>query len=130
MNQREPFKYPQWQEPLFNAVNEIDPNQLRIKVQTAEELIEARLKALSGRFNSQEHSALLDAVRTLRALRQENRKRDLNARRRTSLDFPTLALLRFPRRYPGCKCKKYRRRRTCRLKAFKKPNILGKFTDR
>jgi hypothetical protein len=63
------LKYPEWQEPLFNALIEYHPRKLPIKLQTAEDAISARLN-LSDRISPEERQALTDAMRTIQVFKK------------------------------------------------------------
>jgi hypothetical protein len=65
------LRYPQWQEPLLQAVMETKPNSLTGKIQIAETAISQRLIELdSNPTSKEERVALSDAVSTLRVLKR------------------------------------------------------------
>ena len=65
------LRYPQWQEPLLQAVMETKPDSLLEKIQIAETAISQRLRELEGNPGSKEERvALRDAVSTLRVLKR------------------------------------------------------------
>ncbi len=59
------LKYPQWQEPLHDAVLEFDPVRLRLKLQKAEQAIANRLRQLSFEYANPEESRSLNDGRYL-----------------------------------------------------------------
>ena len=64
------LRYPQWQEPLLQAVMETKPDSLMEKIQIAESAISQRLRELDSNPSSKEEwVALSDAVSTLRVLK-------------------------------------------------------------
>jgi len=57
------LKYPQWQEPLAEAICEFNPEHLRQKVQRAEEAIVRRIEELAfDPPNGREGQALVDEL--------------------------------------------------------------------
>ena len=57
------LKYPQWQEPLAEAICEFNPERLRQKLQRAEEAIVRRTEELAfDPPNGREGQALVDAL--------------------------------------------------------------------
>jgi hypothetical protein len=65
------LRYPQWQEPLLQAVMETKPDSLIEKIQIAETAISQRLRELdSDPASKEERVALSDAVLTLRVLKR------------------------------------------------------------
>jgi hypothetical protein len=66
------LKYPQWQEPLAAAILEFNAQQLRGKVQKAEELITYRIKELpSVTGNEEERRLLFDGLSIIRSLKKD-----------------------------------------------------------
>jgi len=66
------LKYPQWQEPLFEAILEFKPQQLREKIQKAEEAIGRRFEELAfDTPNAHERRALLDGLNLLRSVKKD-----------------------------------------------------------
>ena len=71
------LKFPEWQEPLRDAILERDPQQLADKTQKIEALIRARLQqlrmAISGDSESRtEEQALMDALNVIRIVLKHN----------------------------------------------------------
>jgi len=71
------LKFPEWQEPLRDAILERDPQQLADKTQKIEALIRARLQqlrmAISGDSESRtEEQALMDALNVIRIVLKDN----------------------------------------------------------
>ena len=65
------LKYPQWQEPLAEAICEFDPEHLRQKVQRAEEAIVRRIEELTfDPPNGCEGQALVDGLELLRIVKK------------------------------------------------------------
>jgi hypothetical protein len=65
------LRYPQWQEPLLQAVMETKPDSLMGKIQITETAISQRLRELdSNPASKEERVALSDAVSTLRVLKR------------------------------------------------------------
>jgi hypothetical protein len=65
------LRYPQWQEPLLQAVMETRPDSLLGKIQIAETAISQRLRELDSEpASKEERVALSDAVSTLRVLKR------------------------------------------------------------
>lgn len=64
------LKYPEWQEPLLEAILERDPKQLAEKTKKIETLIRERLQQLrtegEARNRSVEEQALIDALNVVR----------------------------------------------------------------
>ena len=66
------LKYPQWQEPLAEAICEFDPEHLRQKVQRAEEAIVRRIEELAfDPPNGREGQALVDGLELLRIVKKD-----------------------------------------------------------
>ena len=66
------LKYPQWQGPLVAAILEFNAQQLRGKVQKAEELITYRIKELpSVTRNEEERRLLFDGLSIIRSLKKD-----------------------------------------------------------
>jgi hypothetical protein len=66
------LKYPQWQEPLAEAICEFNPEHLRQKVQRAEEAIVRRIEELSfDPPNGREGQALVDGLELLRIVKKD-----------------------------------------------------------
>jgi len=66
------LKYPQWQEPLAAAILEFNAQQLRGKVQRAEEVITYRIQELSvDKGNEEERRALSDGLSIIRSLKRD-----------------------------------------------------------
>ena len=66
------LKYPQWQEPLAEAILEFDPQQVREKVQRAEEAIVRRIEELAfDPPNGREGQALVDGLELLRIVKKD-----------------------------------------------------------
>jgi len=66
------LKYPQWQEPLAEAILEFDPQQVREKVQRAEEAIVRRIEELAfDPRNGRERQALVDGLELLRIVKKD-----------------------------------------------------------
>ena len=66
------LKYPQWQEPLAEAICEFDPEHLRQKVQRAEEAIVRRIDELAcDPPNGREGQALVDGLELLRIVKKD-----------------------------------------------------------
>ena len=66
------LQYPEWQTPLRDALIELDRNEMKARVASAESAILQRLEALQGDNNHQaERHALEDALSTLRALKRD-----------------------------------------------------------
>jgi hypothetical protein len=66
------LKYPQWQESLAAAILEFDAQQLRGKVQRAEEVITHRIQELAvDKGNEEERRALSDGHFIIRNLEKE-----------------------------------------------------------
>jgi hypothetical protein len=66
------LKYPQWQEPLAAAILEFDAQQLRGKIQKAEEVIADRIQELSfDNGNEEERRVLSDGLSIIRRLKKE-----------------------------------------------------------
>ena len=64
--------YPQWQEPLAAAILEFNPQQLREKIQKAEEAIARRIDELAfDPRNEHERRVLRDALSILRDVRRD-----------------------------------------------------------
>ena len=65
------LKYAQWQEPLKAAILEFNAQQLRGKVQKAEEVVTDRIQELSlDNGNEEERRALSDGLSIIRSLKQ------------------------------------------------------------
>ena len=66
------LKYPQWQEALASAILEFNREQLRAKVQKAEEAIAQRIEQLaSDPGNGHERRALFDGLDLLRRVKKD-----------------------------------------------------------
>ena len=66
------LKYPQWQEPLTSAILEFNREQLREKVQKAEEAIVQRVEQLAfDHGNEHERRALFDGLDLLRRVKKD-----------------------------------------------------------
>ena len=66
------LKYPQWQEPLAEAICECNPEHLRQKVQRAEEAIVRRIEELAfDPPNGREGQALVDGLELLRIVKKD-----------------------------------------------------------
>jgi hypothetical protein len=66
------LKYPQWQEPLAEAICEFNPEHLRQKVQRAEEAIVRRIEELAfDPPNGREGQALVDGLELLRIVKKD-----------------------------------------------------------
>lgn len=69
------FSYPQWQPLVQAALMELDPIQLRERIQVAETAIAVRLGEIgSNPADHAERYALADAVASLRFLKREQGK--------------------------------------------------------
>jgi hypothetical protein len=67
------LKYPEWQEPLREALLELDKNKLKQRVAAAETAIFNKLQAISRSTDDQaERQAIDDALQTLRVLKRDN----------------------------------------------------------
>jgi hypothetical protein len=66
----EELKYPQWQEPLQEALIEFDPQKMRVKMQKAEAAIHDRLQAVAE-SDQEEREALSDGLATLHTLKRD-----------------------------------------------------------
>jgi hypothetical protein len=66
------LKYPQWQEPLAEAICEFNPEHLRQKVQRAEEAIVRRIEELAfDPPNGREGQELVDGLELLRIVKKD-----------------------------------------------------------
>ena len=66
------LKYPQWQEPLTAAILEFNGQQLRGKIQKAEEVITDRIQELSfDNGNEEERRVLSDGLFILQSLKKD-----------------------------------------------------------
>ena len=66
------LKYPQWQEPLAAVVLEFDAQQLREKLQKAEDAIASRLQELRFAANNEhELRSLFDGLSIIRSVKQD-----------------------------------------------------------
>ena len=66
------LKYRQWQEPLASAILEFNREQLREKVQKAEEAITQRIEQLAfDPPNGREGQALVDGLELLRIVKKD-----------------------------------------------------------
>lgn len=66
--------YPEWQEPLQQALLELDKDRLKARIATAEIAVFSRLQALTqGPYHPAERQALEDALATLRVLKRDDR---------------------------------------------------------
>jgi hypothetical protein len=66
------LKYPQWQEPLTAAILEFNAQQLRGKIQKAEEVITDRIQELSfDNGNEEERRVLSDGLFILQSLKKD-----------------------------------------------------------
>ena len=71
----EALNYPQWRERFREAIVELDPQRLSVKVQVAERAIRDRLHELGTAANNpRERQALTDALATLEILKRERTK--------------------------------------------------------
>jgi hypothetical protein len=57
-----------WQDALHDALSERNPDELGIKIQTAETAIFERIQAYSGNRDAREEQALFHALKALRVL--------------------------------------------------------------
>ena len=64
------LRFPEWQKPYFEAVLEVDPQQLQEKVRDAETAIYRRLQQWVG-DGREERLAINDAMFNLRMLKTE-----------------------------------------------------------
>ena len=65
------LRYPEWQRPIQAAMLEFDPQQLHIRIATAEAAISTRLAVLSETSDGDaERLAIQDGVRLLRFLKE------------------------------------------------------------
>jgi hypothetical protein len=68
----EALKFPTWRALFREAVVEIDPQRLSVKVQAAEKAIRDRLRELVNEsYDLYERQALIDALATLAVLKRE-----------------------------------------------------------
>ena len=68
------LKYPRWQEPLAAAILEFNPQQLRGKLEKAEEAIANRIdELLSENDGEHERRALLDGLSIVRSVKRDRR---------------------------------------------------------
>ena len=66
-----PLKFPQWQQPLADAILEKDPERLREKLQQVVELIEMRIDELRAAESAdEEFRALYDGLMLIRSLKK------------------------------------------------------------
>ena len=66
------LKYPQWQEPLASVILEFNREQLRAKVQKAEEAIAQRIEQLAFDHGMEhERRALFDGLDLLRSVKKD-----------------------------------------------------------
>jgi hypothetical protein len=66
------LKYPQWQEPLAEAILEFDARRLPAKMRRAEEAIANRLRELaSENENEQERRMLSDGLSIIRGVKED-----------------------------------------------------------
>ena len=66
------LKYPQWQKPLKAALIEVDPRELRAKVQVAEMAISSRMQQLeSASVSKDELCALAEALSAIRVMKKD-----------------------------------------------------------
>jgi hypothetical protein len=66
------LKYPEWQEPLRQALLELDKDRLKARIATAEMAVFNRLQTLTqGTYHPAERQALEDALATLRVLKRD-----------------------------------------------------------
>jgi hypothetical protein len=67
--------YPEWQNPLQEALLELDEEKLQARMAGARDAISNRLQVISQNTNHQaEREAIRDALAILRMLENENRK--------------------------------------------------------
>jgi multidrug resistance efflux pump len=65
------LEYPRWQEPLLQALLELDPKEFRVKVENAEELIATRIEELASAEDRQREFRLLhDGLSLIRQLKE------------------------------------------------------------
>ena len=65
------LEYPRWQEPLLQALRELNPKQLRVKVEKAEEAIGTRIEELASAEDQQRELRLLgDGLTLIRQLKE------------------------------------------------------------
>jgi hypothetical protein len=68
----EALNYPQWRERFREAIVELDPQRLSVKVQVAERAIRDRLHELVNEsYDFSERQALIDALATIAILKRE-----------------------------------------------------------
>jgi len=66
------FEYPSWQGPLAAAILEFNPEQIRRKLQMAEDTIARRIDELRlAENNEHELRSLFDGLSIIRGLRQD-----------------------------------------------------------
>ena len=68
----EALNYPQWRERFREAIVELDPQRLAVKVHAAEKAIRDRLQDLVNEsYDFGERQALIDALATIAILKRE-----------------------------------------------------------
>jgi hypothetical protein len=81
----EELKYPEWQQPLQEALVEFDPQKMRVKMQKAEAAIHDRLQTLVDSDHLvEEREALTDGLSTLRTLKRDKSLASYELRRAQS----------------------------------------------
>jgi uncharacterized DUF497 family protein len=77
----EELKYPHWQRLFQDAVWEFNPREHRVKLRSAETVLQDRLQVLStDRAQKEERHALLDALSTINGLKKISRPVDRQTR--------------------------------------------------
>ncbi len=75
MGDNQELKYPSWQNPLRDAMLEVDPRKLAAKIQQVDALISERLQAIaSDTDHRDEREAIADAASMLLVLKKEERQ--------------------------------------------------------
>jgi hypothetical protein len=68
----EKLEYPLWQQPLVDAIVELNPRQRQTKLQKAEEIITLRMRELCcGQESEHEGRLLHDGLTLLNGIKQE-----------------------------------------------------------
>jgi hypothetical protein len=68
----EKLQYPLWQQPLVDAIVELNPRQRQTKLQQAEEIITLRMRELRcGQESEQEGRLLHDGLTLVKGLKKE-----------------------------------------------------------
>lgn len=76
----ESLKYPEWQEPLLDALAETDPRKARLKLGRAEIAIKKRLLELSRSLDHHEEmQAIEDGLRMLQVLFPDTKQKKNSA---------------------------------------------------